>query len=133
MAIVTRYNGDANGIVNMDISLHGLTSNATIISTGLTKHPTAFKVTANVDVSTDMGVGGSVETVLRRVGVESTIVMYQVDATQISVLVEATGFDAANLQTALNTPTISTVYVAGVANVQPLSFTVSSTNGFKLA
>lgn len=133
MAIVTRYNGDANGVVNVDIGIHGTVSNARIISTGLTKHPTAFKITANVDVSTDLGVGGSVESVLRRVGIASTTVMYQVDGPVISLLVEATGFDDANLQTALNTPTISTVFVATVANVQPLSFIVSSTEGFKLA
>ena len=133
MAIVTRYNGDANGVVNMDISLHGIASNAKIISTGLTKHPTAFKITSNIDLSTDMGVGGSVESVLRRVGVASTTVMYQVDGPQISLLVEATGFDDANLAAALNTPTISTIFVANVANVQPLSFTVSSVEGFKLA
>lgn len=127
----TRVHGDAAGVVNFDIGLTGDVSTGIIIAPGLTKTPTAFKITANATLVSELGVGGVVETVLRRVGVASTTTMYQVDAAVISLLVEATGFDDANLQTALNTPTISTT--ANVANIYPLSFTVSSTEGFKLA
>jgi len=128
----TRVHGDADGVVNFDIGMTGDNSVGIIIATGLTKSPTAFKITANVaTLTSEMGVGGVVESVLRRVGVASTTTMYQVDGAQISLLVEATGFDDANLAAALNSPALSTT--ANVANIVPVSFTVSSTEGFKLA
>jgi hypothetical protein len=100
MADVTRVNGDANGVVNMDIGLNGDTSVGVIIATGLTKHPTAYKITST-SLDTEMGAGGKVERILRKLGVAATIVMYQVDTggLQLNVLVEATGFvnDAAVL------------------------------------
>lgn len=135
MANVQRYNGDANGVVNVDISLGengingvgGVTSNGKIISTGIGKHPTAFKITANVSLDTEMGVGEAVEAMLRTVQVASTTIMYQVNGPQLSVLCEATGFDDANLTTALNSLSSN---IAGV-NIKPV--TVSSTEGFRLA
>ena len=104
---VTRVHGDADGVVNVDVGLNqagqGLNSNATIIATGLTKHPTAYRIVANVSMDTDMGEGGVVETYLRRLQTASTVVMYQVDGSQISVLVEAQGFGSnANVLAALN-------------------------------
>ena len=126
MATVQRFNGDAQGVVNVDRS-RGDAPAAKIISTGIGKHPTAFKITANVDVSADMGVGGSVESVLRKVQVASTVIMYQVDAAVISVLVEATGYDDANLKASLDSIT------SNVGGVLVAPFTVSSVNGFKLA
>jgi hypothetical protein len=127
MATVTRVNGDANGVVNMDIGLAGIASNAKIIALGLTKHPTAFRIDANVSLVTAMGAGGAVEEILRKVGVASTVVMYQVDADIVSVLVEATGYDDANLAAALNTIT------SNVGGTLVAPFTVSSVAGFKLS
>jgi hypothetical protein len=90
MAQVTRINGSANGVVNMDISLAGISSLGKIIATGLTKHPVAYKITlaAVGDMSTD----GNVEQALRILQVAASTTMYQVDADQLSVLVESTGF-----------------------------------------
>lgn len=121
MAIQTRYAGDANGVNNVDAKFDGTLG--TIVATGLTKNPTAFKLTSfdNTLSSADSATGGVVESVLRQIAVDSTITMYQVDTSQVSVLVEATGSSASVIQARVRT-------ISGAANV-----VVSSTNGFKLA
>ena len=120
MAIVTRYAGDANGVMNVDATTDGTL--ATIVATGLTKNPTALKITGfGTFVAGESATGGAVETILRTIAQDSTIVMYQVDTSQLSVLVEATGGTTSGIQTRVRT-------VAGCANV-----VVASTNGFKLA
>jgi hypothetical protein len=121
MAIQTRYAGDAKGINNVDATTDGTLG--TIVATGLTKNPTALKLTsfdATLD-SASSATGGVVESVLRAIAVDSTVVMYQVDSDRVSVLVEATGSNAATIQTRVRG-------VSGAANV-----VVSSSNGFKLA
>jgi hypothetical protein len=121
MAIQTRYAGDANGINNVDAKYDGTL--ATIVATGLTKNPTALKLTSfdsSFD-STSSATGGIVESVLRQIAIDSTVVMYQVDTSQLSVLVEATGGTTSGIQTRVRT-------VSGAGNV-----VVASTNGFKLA
>jgi hypothetical protein len=130
MAIFTRRAGDANGVNNFD-SGRGFLGN--IVATGLTKSPTAIKVTlanSQTFAATDLATGGAVETILRAIGQDSTIVMYQADTDRLSVLLEATGSTTAELQTRIrslgNVGTTSNIFAGpGV--------TVSSTNGFKLA
>lgn len=121
MAIVTRTAGDAQGVNNVDLATDGTLG--TIVATGLTKNPTALKITSVGTLSSDdSATGGIVEAILRQIAVDSTIVMYQVDTDRISVLVEATGSNDAAKQTrirALGVPANAAV--------------VSSTNGFKLA
>ena len=131
MAIQTRYAGDAQGINNVDAKTDGTLG--TIIATGLTKNPTAIKIAlANSQVFTiaESGTGGAVETILRNIAIDSTVVMYQVDTSQLSVLVEATGSSTATLATRLqalgNVGVAANVYLGG-------GVTVSSSNGFKLA
>jgi hypothetical protein len=87
MAIFTRTSGDAKGVVHVDAGR--LAGN--IICTGLTKNPVCLLVTADEDMSAELVTGGAVETILRSIAVDSTIVMYQVNTTSISVLLEATG------------------------------------------
>jgi hypothetical protein len=90
MAIQTRYAGDAQGITNVDAKTDGTLD--TIIATGLTKSPTALKITGfGTFTAAESGTGGPVETILRSIAIDSTIVAYQVSSTQLSVLVEATG------------------------------------------
>lgn len=155
MAIVTRYHGDGEGVVNVDIGDHSITSNAKIISTGIGKHPTAFKLVGDglfADSTTTPGidqmtVGGAVETILRVFEVAGTPLAYQVDyanvslATgQISLLVESTGWGSnvatqdANLQAAIQalgnrvasaTPPVTAYNFANVV--------VTSTGGMKFA
>jgi len=108
MAIVQRVHGDAEPVVNFDVG--------SLVATGLTKNPTAYNIT--LAAAGDETTGGNVEATLRALQVAATVVMYQNDNTQLSVLVEAQGFgsDAAVL-TALGS----------------LATAVSSVNGFKLA
>jgi hypothetical protein len=105
MAIFTRTNGDAKGVVNVDVGTRGA-GIGQIIATGIGKHPTAFKIDSSIDLRGEMGVGGQVETILRVLSTRSTIIAYQVennDSGQLSVLVEATSFDASGLQSELST------------------------------
>jgi hypothetical protein len=135
MAIQTRYAGDAQGINNVDATTDGTLG--TIIATGLTKNPTAIKITLGGAVQQsflkgDSSTGGPVEAILRQIAIDSTIVMYQVDTNQLSVLVEAAG----NTTTAIATRIASLGNASaafGTGNVWANVATVSSTNGFKLA
>lgn len=111
MAIVTRVNGDAKGVVNVD--------SGKIVSF-ISKYPTAFKITAGASLDAEVGVGGLVEAAIHALQLASTVIMYQVDGAQLSVLVEATGFDDAAAQAA--------VVAAGLTGA-----TVTSSQGFKLA
>jgi len=132
MAIQTRYAGDAKGINNVDAEYDGTL--ATIIATGLTKNPTALTVKLGKSQtlsSADSATGGFVETVLRTIGVDSTIVMFQVDESQISVLLEATGSNATAIGTRIQA--LGNASVAGGSNVWANVTTVSSSLGFKLA
>ena len=130
MAIFQRVNGDSQGIVNYDISLNGVSSVGKIIANAIGKHPTCFKVIGGATFNTEMGVGGAVETLLRVIQTASTTNMYQVDATQVSILVEATGFptDAA-LQAVIQAIPVT----ATTSGYDFSTTTVTSTNGFKLA
>lgn len=130
MAIFTRRAGDANGVNNFD-SGRGFLGN--IVATGLTKSPTALKVTlANSQTFTtaELATGGAVETILRAIGQDSTIVMYQADTDRLSVLVEATGSTTATLQTRIQA--LGNVGIAANIYAGP-GVTVTSTGGFKLA
>jgi len=111
MAIFTRTNGDAKGVVNVDVGTHG-SGIGTIIATGIGKRPTAFKIDSNADLRGEMGVGGQVETMLRVIATRSSIIAYQVENDNsgiVSVLVEATSFDASGLQTELANAGLTTV------------------------
>ena len=151
MAIVTRVNGDAKGVVNVDFD--------SMVATGLTKRPTAFKITATADLDTantvvdgvvtvaadERRAGGAVEAILRVISQRATIVMYQVDGDQLSVLVEAHGWgnpaatpavtaDADLTAALVAIPERSAVTVAPTSPAFVFAgTTVSSAAGFKLA
>lgn len=136
MAIFTRTAGDAQGVNNVDTNTTGAL--ATIIATGLTKNPLALKLTLGTPgaqqafVAGDSATGGPVEAILRQIAVDSTIVMYQVDTNQLSVLVEATGSDAATIQTRVRTLGNASTTL-GTGNVWANAITVTSSTGFKIA
>jgi hypothetical protein len=118
MPIQTRYAGDAQGVNNVDATTDGTLG--TIVATGLTKGPTALKITSVGTLSqSDSGTGGIVESILRQIAIDSTVTMYQVDTDRISVLLEATGSNDATKQTRIRTISANAV--------------VASTGGFKLA
>lgn len=129
MAIQTRYVGDSNGIVNVDNNLNSIGTGA-IIATGLTKPPLAFKITATSsagNIALETVTGGAVETILRNIAIDSTVVMYQVETTggttsnQISVLLEATGAGPANSGYGAQTFTPTTVATALTSRLQALN------------
>jgi len=137
MAIQTRYAGDAQGVNNVDATYDGTL--ATIIATGLTKNPTALKLVmvntlgkAQAFTAADSATGGPIETMLRSIALDSTIVMYQVDTNQLSVLLEAAGAATATISTrVLALGNLSTTL--GTGNIWANNFTVTSTTGFKIA
>jgi len=132
MAIQTRYAGDAQGINNVDATYDGTLG--TIIATGLTKNPTALSITLGKSQTfavADSATGGVVETFLRQIAVDSTIVMYQVNSGQLSVLLEATGNTTTNIVARITA--LGNATVAGGSNIWANSVTGVSTVGFKLA
>jgi hypothetical protein len=136
MAIQTRYAGDANGVNNVDAKVDGTLG--TIIATGLTKNPIAIKIalgaagTSNQFTAGDSATGGPVEAILRQIAIDSTIVMYQVDAGQMSVLVEATGGTTSAIATRIQSLGNASATL-GTGNIWANATTVTSTTGFKIA
>ncbi len=133
MAVVTRSNGDAKGVIAVDTGK----GPGVIVATGLTKNPLVLKVVAGSsgarDLRSETVTGGAVETMLRQVAVDSTIVMYQVENDgngQITVLVEACGSNASVIQDRI-TGLAANIGAAG--NVWAAGVTVSSAGGFKAA
>ena len=130
MAIQTRYAGDAFEVNNVD---NTAATTGTLIATGLTKNPIAIKIISGVSnfAAAEMATGGSVETILRNLAIDGTVVMYQVDAGQLSILCEATGNTTTNIGARIQA--LGNASVAGGSNVWANTSTVSSSNGFKLA
>lgn len=136
MAIgVTRVNGDAAGVNNVDAGRSF--ANAKIINTGIASPITAYKigtlgVTANL--AAELQVGGAVETMLRLVSANATVLAYQVDAAgssaQLSVITERSSWADADLQAQLRAFGGN---IGAYGNVFPALATVSSTGGLKLA
>jgi hypothetical protein len=123
MAVFTRTNGNAQNVVsvgNIALSTEA-TSSGLPISTGIGKPIQCFGITANATLATQLGTGEAVETILRTVGINTTLLAYQLNAALLSVVVEEANVAAADLGTACNTA------LAG-------SFTVNVTDvGLKLA
>ena len=135
MAIFARINGDANGVVNQDVNLNPRTNDLDIvISTGIGKHPTMYKIVGDTGVSfnAEMGAGGAVEAVLRLISTQATIIAYQVttgSTGQMSVLVEATGWSS---DTVLR-DAIRTLTAIGAGPISMAASTCASTGGIKAA
>lgn len=136
MAVFTRINGDAAGVVQVDAGRS--LANAAIINTGIAAPLSVLKITTPTgNLAAELATGGAVETILRVVETNATVLAYQVDATpQISIVLERSGWvnDAAvaTAITAASTAnnisgTGGNVWVAGGG------FTVSSAGGLKLA
>ena len=94
MAIQKRYNGDSQGVVNVDRSRADAGA-AQIISNGIGKHISAFKI-VGADFTNELGVGGAVEAIIRAFQVKGTTLAYQIDTTQISLIAEASGWGVTN-------------------------------------
>jgi len=90
MAVFTRVNGDAGGVVNVDAGRN--LANGVVINTGIAAPLTGYKITASANLSNDLVTGGAVETVLRTLSGNATVLAYQIDGTKLSVLVERSGW-----------------------------------------
>lgn len=145
MAIVTRIHGDAAGVTNVDAGRSF--ANAAIINTGIAAPITAFKIAAitgtgagPANLAAELTSGGAVETILRAVTANASVLAYQVDSGgQLSVIVERSGWasDTALRDVIRAIPDPVTGFTGGnigaVSNVVVVGATVSSTGGLKLA
>jgi hypothetical protein len=133
MAYQKRYNGDSQGVVNMD---RGLATDpaAQIVATGIGRHPKAYKI-IGADMSAELGTGGAVEAILRTIQVAGSVVAYQVDTVQLSVICEISGWAS---DAALQAAIVAIGNRAADANIPVTAYdftavTVDSTNGIKIA
>ena len=135
MAVVTRVNGDAAGVNN--VGSGRAFANASIINTGIATPITAYKVAlTNGNLAAELTTGGAVETIIRAISANATVIASQVDTgNQLSVIVERSSWTDTVLQTAIRTladgaagniGATGNVWVGG-------GVTVSSTGGIKLA
>ena len=143
---VTRVSGDSQLVTNVGDG-YTKNANAQIINTGINSPIQAFKIstlgiTANLANElkgpSGAGVTGAVDTLLKTVAANATVLAYQVDATgataQLSVIVERSGWDSdTSLQTVIRALAVSTGNIGAYGNVFPTLATVTSTGGIKLA
>ncbi len=127
MAYITPVNGDAQPVFAIDTQngpiAPGTSTSGTPVNLAGPKLD-FFQITCANTNATLQGVNGYVSNVIRAIQQTSTVAMYQVDGTQISVGVFPTGaYTAATILTAAQT-----------ANIAGTNGAASSTNvGFKLA
>ena len=136
MAVFTRINGDAAGVVNVDAGR--AFANATIINTGIAAPLTAYKIGFfNGNIAAELATGGAVETALRIISGNATVLAYQADTSgQLSVLVERSGWASDTvLQNAIRQTTAGdgAGNIGATGNVWAVTATVTSAGGIKLA
>jgi len=131
MAIVTRVNGDAAGVTNVDAGRSF--ANAAIINAGIAAPLGAYKIVmTNGNLAAELTTGGAVETVLRNVAANATVLAYQVDSNfQISVLTERSAWSAADLQTVIQ-GLAANIGATGNCYAGP-GVTVTTASGIKIA
>jgi hypothetical protein len=108
MAVFTRTNGTASAVVSVgNIALSTEASSANVlISTGIGKPVQAFAINSNVAMTANLGTGEAVETILRTIGINSTLLAYQVGTANngavanalLSVLIEESSWSTTDLQ-----------------------------------
>ena len=130
MAVFTRTNGNAQNVVSVgNIALSTEASSLGVpISTGIGKPFQAFSVNANVALTTALGTGEAVESILRTIGLNSTLLAYQVSSAGIggvtnglvSVVVEESSWNSTDLQANIVAlGTVSRVNLTGVKVAEP--------------
>lgn len=119
MAVFTRTNGNAQIVAATGTGPWGSEANSLLvpISTGIGKPVQCFRILSNsASFATEMGTGEAVEAALRTLGIQSTLLVYQVNTVAISTMVEESAWNATDLQ----------------ANLQALGTTVG-TNSFNFS
>jgi len=130
MAVFTRTNGNAQNVVSVgNIAFSTEASSLGVpISTGIGKPIQAFSVNANVALTTALGTGEAVEAILRTIGINSTLLAYQVSSAGIggvtngllSVVIEDSSWNATDLEANIVAlGTVSSVNLTGVKVAQP--------------
>jgi len=130
MAVFTRTNGNAQNVVSVgNIALSTEASSLGVpISTGIGKPIQAFSVNANVALTTALGTGEAVEAILRTIGLNSTLLAYQVSSAGIggvtngllSVVIEDSSWNATDLEANIVAlGTVSSVNLTGIKVAQP--------------
>jgi hypothetical protein len=149
MATVTKANGDSQVVVNVGDSLTR-NANAITINTGIASPIKAYKITTlgiTANLANELkgpspaGLTGAVDTLLRTITSNATVLAYQVDAAgstaQMSVIVERSGWGSdADLQAAIRTLShdgTAGANIGAYGNVFPALATVTSTGGIKIA
>ena len=148
MAIgVQRVSGDSQSIVNVgnDITRN---ANAVIINTGIASPIQAIKITTlgiTANLANELkgpsgaGLTGAVDTMLKTISSNASILAYQVDAAgstaQLSVLVERSSWAASDLQVSIRalTHTASDSNIGAYGNVFPALAAVTTSSGIKIA
>jgi hypothetical protein len=143
MAIgVTKVHGSSAGVNNVGSGQSF--ANAAIINTGIASPITAYKITAlgitanlaaELDDPSGAGVVGAVETLMKVISTNASVLAYQVDSSgstaQLSVIVERSGWDSdTSLRDSIRALGGN---IGSRGNVFPALATVSSSGGIKLA
>ena len=149
MAIgVTRVSGDSQIVNNVGDS-YTKNANAQIINTGISTPIQAYKITtlgitanlaAELQGPSGAGLTPAVDTLLKTIASNATVLAYQVDAAgstaQLSVITERSGWSAADLQTVIRTLSHNGTAGANIGaygNVFPALAAVTTTGGIKFA
>jgi len=108
MAVFTRSNGNAQNVVNVGTADFSTAANSAnvVISTGIGKPVQAWSINCAVALTSQVGTGQAVESILRTVGLNSTLLAYEIsNAAQggitnglISLLTEDSAWNATDLQ-----------------------------------
>jgi hypothetical protein len=152
MAVFTRINGDAAGVVNVDAGRSF--ANGVVINTGIAAPLAVYKIALTAgsasgsygNLAAELTTGGAVETLLRWIEANATVLAYQVDAAgggQLSLITERSGWgsyqnsitDAAALQTYITTSAGTSALgsnIGATGNIWTAGITVTN-EGLKLA
>jgi hypothetical protein len=145
---VTRVSGDSQLVNNIGDG-YTKNANAQIINTGISSPIQAYKITtlgitanlaAELTGPSGAGLTPAVDTLLKTIASNATVLAYQVDAAgataQLSVITERSAWSASDLQTVIRT--LSHTGTAGAnigayGNVFPALAAVTTTGGIKIA
>ena len=109
MAVFTRSNGNAQNVMNVGNGADFSTATNTlgnVVSVGIGKPIQCWSVNANVALTAQVGTGQAVETILRTIGLNATLLAYEVTSAGIggvtnglvSVITEDSSWNATDLQ-----------------------------------
>jgi hypothetical protein len=142
-----KVHGNSAGLNNLE---NGQSfANAVIINTGIAPPIQAYKITtlgvtanlaAELGEPSGAGLVGAVETLIKTISTNASILAYQVDSTgstaQLSVITERSGWTAADMQTVIRTLSHNGTPGANIGaygNVFPALAAVTSSGGIKFA